>query len=145
MFRLSLKTALLSLILLSGLFIPLSVLHAQGSPAQAESSWLDKAQEGGLNTVATDAYGQTGEPSKSLQGIVTTIIRFALGFIGLILIVMFIVSGFQYMTAGGNEETVKQAVSRIRNAIIGLIIILAAYSITYFVTNKVAPTITNGR
>ena len=37
------------------------------------------------------------------------------------------------MTAAGDEEKIKKATNTIRSAIIGLLIIIAAYSITYFV------------
>jgi hypothetical protein len=37
------------------------------------------------------------------------------------------------MTAGGDEQKVTKAKDSIRRAIIGLIIIVAAYGITYFV------------
>lgn len=130
---------------LASLAFALVLLAPAALPARAADSWLDRAQDGGLKTIGSDVYGQTGEPDKPLQRIVTTIIRIVLGFLGLLFVIMIIVSGFQYMTAGGNDETVKKATMRIRNAIIGLLIVLCAYSITYFVTNRVAPVITNGR
>jgi hypothetical protein len=37
------------------------------------------------------------------------------------------------MTASGNEETVKTSQQMITRAIIGLIIVLMAYAITYFI------------
>jgi hypothetical protein len=44
-----------------------------------------------------------------------------------------LVAGYKWMTAGGNEEKVKEAKSQIQHAIIGLAIIIMAYAITYFV------------
>jgi ABC-type phosphate transport system auxiliary subunit len=44
-----------------------------------------------------------------------------------------IVAGFQWMTAAGNETKVEKALSMIKTAVIGLIIVLAAYAITYFI------------
>ena len=140
MFRLSAKGAVIALFLAFSLMIP-----ALAPVRAADGNWLDRAQEGGLNTVGSEVYGQDGAPDKPIQGIITTIIRIILGFLGLAFVVLIIVSGVQYMTAGGNEETVKTAVARMRNAIIGLLIILCAYSITYFITNRVVPKITNSR
>ena len=48
-------------------------------------------------------------------------------FLGLI-----IYGGFLWMTAGGNEENVGKAKKTIYYAVIGMLIIFAAYSITYF-------------
>ena len=62
-----------------------------------------------------------------------TIVQYTLGFLGIIFLIMIIYSGFQWMTAGGNEETISKAKKRIINATIGLIIVLAAYAITYFI------------
>lgn len=72
-------------------------------------------------------------PTASIGSIVATLISVVLGFLAMIFLVLTIIAGFKWMTAGGNEEQVKKAVSDIKNAIIGLVIVLAAYAITYFV------------
>ena len=41
-------------------------------------------------------------------------------------------AGFLWMTASGNSEQVEKATGILKMAIIGLIIVMAAYSITYF-------------
>ncbi|MCR4280447.1 MAG: pilin [Candidatus Komeilibacteria bacterium] len=75
----------------------------------------------------------TGTTSAYLDNYVVNIIRYTLGFLGLLAVIMILISGFQWMTAGGNEDAVTKARKRLINAVIGLLIILAAYSITYFV------------
>jgi ABC-type multidrug transport system permease subunit len=45
-----------------------------------------------------------------------------LGVLGLIFIILIIVAGFNFMTAGGDEQKVTKAKDSIRRAIIGLII-----------------------
>jgi hypothetical protein len=104
------------------------------SPIQADDGWLDTVNEGGLNSIGTTAYGEDGEP-KAIQEIIAMVIKTFLGLLGAIFIILIIMAGFKYMTAGGNEEKVKQAVSQIKNAIIGLLIVLASYSLTVFITN----------
>ncbi len=107
------------------------------SPLQAQAgSWLDKVDQGGLNAIGTSAYDQTGAP-EPLQQVVARIIKIFLGVIGVIFVIIIIAAGFKYMTAAGNEEQVKQAVAQIRHGVIGLIIIVAAYAITAFVTAEV--------
>lgn len=116
---------------------------ASAVPAQAGSSFLDKAQEGGLNTIGSEAYGEDGEPEKGLTAIIASLVKVLLGILGLIFVILLIAAGFKYMTSAGNQEKIDEAVHQIRNAIIGLIIIVCAYSITYFITIQVLPNIVN--
>lgn len=60
-------------------------------------------------------------------------IQVVLGFLAIIFLGLTLISGFKWMTAGGNEDQIKQAQATLKAAIIGLIIVLAAYTITYFV------------
>lgn len=64
-------------------------------------------------------------------------IRGFLVFLGVIAIIVIIVGGFTWMTAGGNDEKVKKAREIIKNGLIGLIIILLAYTIAVFVINRI--------
>lgn len=73
-----------------------------------------------------------GEP-KSLTLIIGQIINVALGFLGIVLLVYLLYAGFLWMTAGGSSDQVKTAQGMIKNAIIGLIIIVAAFAISTFV------------
>ena len=72
----------------------------------------------------------------SLGGIVATLINTFIGLLAIIFIVLLVMAGYKYMTAGGNEDKTKEAIDSIRRAIIGLIIIFSAYAITYFVFNS---------
>ena len=73
-----------------------------------------------------------------IENIIASVIQIILGFLGVVFIILLVVAGFKWMTAQGNEEQVTQSLSTIRAAIIGLIIVLASYAITYFVF-KYAP------
>jgi len=83
----------------------------------------------GLNEVGT-VYGGT-EP-QDIRILVLKIIRIALSFIGLIFFGLTIFAGFQYMTAAGNQDQTKKALALLKNAIIGLIIILMSWAITQY-------------
>ena len=67
------------------------------------------------------------------EHIVANVIKIVLSFLGIIFVILMIIGGFQWMTAGGNEDIVNQAQSRIKNAVIGLLIIVMAYGITHFI------------
>lgn len=78
-----------------------------------------------------------GETSESAAGNLAVIIRYAvsafLGLLGIIFLVLILYAGFNWMTAGGSEEKVTTAKQTLIRATIGLIIIVAAYGITYFI------------
>ncbi|MFA6548148.1 MAG: hypothetical protein WCT11_04400 [Candidatus Magasanikbacteria bacterium] len=64
-------------------------------------------------------------------------IRVMLSFVGTIFLALTVYAGFLWMTASGNEEQVTKATDIIKMATIGLVITLAAFSITAFVVSKV--------
>lgn len=74
--------------------------------------------------------------SNFLNTQVGSIIGLILSFIGVIFLVLMIYAGISWMTAAGNQEKVTKAKDLIINAIIGLIIVLAAYAITSFIGNQ---------
>jgi len=89
-----------------------------------------------INTNLQPIGSITGLGSADIRTIVARIIYVALGLLGTILLVIIIYAGFLWMTAGGDEEKVSRAKNLIKNGIIGLIIILASYAITYFVITR---------
>ena len=65
--------------------------------------------------------------------IVKKLISFALGLLALISVVIILIAGFKWMTAGGNEDKVTESKKMMTQGLIGLIIVLAAWSIAKFV------------
>lgn len=55
---------------------------------------------------------------------------------GLVLVILILVGGFRWMTSGGNEETIKNAKGLMSNAVIGLVIVILAYAIAWFVITR---------
>jgi len=68
--------------------------------------------------------------------LIKNLINFLLGFLGIILVVIILYAGFLWMTAGGDEKKITLAKDMIKNAVIGLAIVLSAWSISYFVINS---------
>ena len=64
------------------------------------------------------------------------IINVALGFLGIIAVVIVLLGGFKYMISGGSEEKTHEAKNLIVSGIIGLAIILSAWAITSFVISR---------
>ena len=101
---------------------------------RAEEGWLDMVKQGGLNEIRDKAYGQSSDqPSNSMVMVMARIIKVFLDLLGIIFLALLVWAGFKWMTAGGDEDKVKEAKSQITTAVIGLVIIFAAYSIAHFV------------
>ena len=93
------------------------------------------ANQFGLTEFGKDGTGTTtlGLGKRSLDEAVVGLINVALGFLGLIAVIIILIGGFKWMTAGGNEDKVGEARKTIFAGIIGLAIILFAWGITTFV------------
>lgn len=66
------------------------------------------------------------------------IINIILGFLGLLAVVIILIGGFKWMTAGGNEDNVSSAQKIIVSGVIGLVIIFAAWGIATYVISTIA-------
>ena len=71
-----------------------------------------------------------------LAQVVVNIINWVLGFLALVAIVIVLIGGFEWMTAGGNEDKVGTAKKRLTYGLIGLAIIFLAWAIVRFVLNQ---------
>lgn len=74
--------------------------------------------------------------SKDVRQSVSEIINVAMSLLGIVAVVIILMGGFKWMTAGGNEDQVGEAKKLIIAGVIGLAIILASYSIALFVVNN---------
>lgn len=96
-----------------------------------------------LPALAQDPYGlantagAAGLKQAPLPTVIGTIIGYALSFIGIIFLLLMIYGGILWMTSFGNEQKVTKAKDLIIGAVIGLVIVLAAYAITNFVVGAV--------
>lgn len=87
--------------------------------------------------------GSIGLGTKDVRTTVSEIIKVFLGLLGIIAVVIVLMGGFTWMTAGGNEEKVTKAKDMIIAGIIGLAIILAAYAIAGFAINSLVSATSN--
>jgi len=86
--------------------------------------------------LTSDFAATAGLGTTDIRVVIAQIIRAVLGLLGIIAVSLALYGGFIYMTAGGNEEKVKKAKRILRDALIGLIIILASFSITQFILSQ---------
>lgn len=115
----------------TGLFAA-AVAQAQIPPGGGGPGFTGALQNN-LTQTGTGIYGQA--TPKPLPQLVGGIIQAALGLLGIVLVVIIIYAGFLWMTAQGDDAKVTKAKGMIANAVIGMIIIFAAYAITNFVIN----------
>ena len=89
-------------------------------------------------TAATDkGFGDGSANSHGLETDVPTaigkIVGVGLAFIGTLFLILIIYGGFVWMFARGNEQEVEKAKNLITQAVIGLVIVLAAYAVTSYI------------
>ncbi len=106
----------------------------QGQKGQEKATGTPPDPKTKLQEVGKVAWGERA-PTGLLE-IIGEIIKILLGLLGVIAVIFVVVGGFQWMTAGGNEEKIKGAKRVIGQGIVGLVIVLAAYAIAYFVIKQ---------
>lgn len=71
--------------------------------------------------------------ANDLPTVVGRFINFLLSLLGAIFVILMLYAGFLWMTAQGKADQVDKAETILQNAIIGIVIVVGAYAITYFV------------
>lgn len=85
------------------------------------------------NTVAGDLIQLRGSASETVRQITGEMVGRLLSFLGIVFLLLILVAGFMWMTAQGNDIKAQKARKVMTAAVIGLIIISAAYAITAFI------------
>lgn len=117
------------------------VFSCNFKPALAQQSYWDT--QVGMGEVGL-SFGEDASNVQDIRYRIVKIINVTLTIVGLIVVVLIIFAGFKWMTAAGNEEAVKDAQKIMKNAIIGLVIIILAWSITLFIMRRLSA-ISQGR
>ncbi len=85
--------------------------------------------QGGLQPPSAEGYDPTLTQETDLRSFIVNAVNFALGFLGLIAVVMVIYGGFLYVTAAGEEEKTTKGKKSVTYAVIGIIIILISFAL----------------
>jgi len=102
-----------------------AVTFAQSDELSADDVGITAIEESGLKLSGEDVR-QTA----------ARLINVALGFLGIVAVIIVLIGGFKYMLSGGSEEKTAEARKLIISGIIGLAIILSAWAITTFVLSR---------
>ena len=105
---------------------------------------LALAQNFGTEAVGDGLAGTLGEVGRDPREVAGRIINFALGFLGLIAVLIIIYAGFKWMTSGGSEEKIAEAKKILIAGVIGLIIILSSWALATFILSRFSQVVNNG-
>lgn len=109
------------------------LMGVQGVSAQALT--VDELYGG--SSTGSEFASTAGLGDADLTNTIAQIIRIALGFLGVIAVVIILLGGFKWMTAGGEDTKVGEAKKLIFAGVIGLVIVIAAYAIASFVIESI--------
>jgi len=99
-----------------------------------------QTMKGGLEDLGqASGYETSGISQTTISSIAGTAVSVFLSILGIIFIVLMLYGGYLWMMARGNEEQLTKAKELIQAAVIGLIIIVAAYAISFFIFNWLTP------
>jgi len=82
-------------------------------------------------------YQVTGVNQFTAAEIAGTAVNIFLSILGMIFIALMLYGGYLWMMDRGNEENIKKAKDLIISAIIGLVIVIGSYAISYFVFSRI--------
>lgn len=105
---------------------PSMAIPAHAQPLEADD-FLDQ-----------DFADSTGLGQGELKSTVGSLINVGLSLLGVVAVVIILMGGFKWMTAGGNDEKVAEAKRLIIAGVIGIAIIMSAWAIAKFVISSVA-------
>jgi hypothetical protein len=84
----------------------------------------------------TSYANNVGLANADPRAVAVKIIQLALGFLGILAVIIILIGGFKWMTAAGNEEQIEDAKKVLIAGVIGLVIILASWAIANFVISQ---------
>ena len=96
-----------------------------------------------LNTVAQKS-GYDISTDSNINVFFGSVVQVILSLVGVFFLALMIYGGFLWMTDRGNSDQVERAKKLITAAIIGLLIILMSYAISYFVINALSSSTLSG-
>ena len=105
-----------------------------GSSDRGSSLGLDRLTGEGVEEFdAENAIQLGGTP---LEQTIASLINTFIGLLGIVAVIIILIGGFQWMTAGGDDEKIGGAKKMIYAGVAGLAVILAAYAIAEFVIRE---------
>ncbi len=76
--------------------------------------------------------------SDSLVGLIKNVLNILLYIAGAISVLFVVIGGYQYLSSGGNEEAAEKGRKTVTNAIIGIVVVVLAFTIINVVVGTLA-------
>jgi len=92
-------------------------------------------QDKNIKTGISEPFADDTEKPTDVRTVVVNVINIFLGFLGVIFTILIIWAGARWMMSRGNQDEVGTAKAQIITAIIGFLVIMAAYVITNYVND----------
>lgn len=124
----------IKLFLIAGL-LALTVSAGFFNLALAKDDSYNFIKNSGLEDAGNKA-GYDTTTTTSVNSLIGNIILVALSLLGIVFLIYIIYGGYAWMTAHGNQEKAKKAMSIVMASLMGLIITLAAYGVSSFVIDN---------
>lgn len=86
----------------------------------------------GLNNINSGVFADV-----PVATVVSNVIKVIMGLSATVMLIVIIIAGFNYLTSGGDAAKTKKAIDKIKNAAIGIILIVSAYSLSQFIINNI--------
>ena len=102
-------------------------------PLAAKAETTTSGVYSGLDTSTVNTIAGTGATGTSLTTVIGNGINVLLGLLGIVFLVLVVYAGFLYLTDQGAGEKAKKAMKLLTTAVIGIVIIVAAYAISNYV------------
>lgn len=112
-------------------------------------AWPEVSLAGQVDEMVWGGYhdnfrNTTGLSTKDPREMIVGFIRIALGFLGILALMITMMGGFKLLVSGGNEDKAEEAKTMLFNGLVGLIIILASLSLANFVVGAILNATTVG-
>ncbi len=82
----------------------------------------------------TEIQGPLKSEIQSIWDIISIVLNFGMGLVGIILVAVFISAGYDFITSGGNPDKVSSARKKLTSAVIGVVLLSSAFLIVRLVS-----------
>lgn len=127
--------------LLVALFLPATLaLAKEKDKTPLEGTVLGPVRNIGTEVSSLPGSGESlkeGEETARVQGAIGYIVNFVLGFAASVFFILIVYAGYLWLTAQGNQEKADHARKIITQAVVGLMVVLFSYLISFAVASLV--------
>jgi hypothetical protein len=116
--------------------LSLGVLVVLGAytPVLAQGSLQDAPNQ--LDAAADDTGIGSGSELGNLSSVIAAALRFILSLLGTLMLGYMVYAGYLWMTAQGDEGEITKAKGIMINTVIGFLVVVSAWAITYLVQSR---------